>query len=295
MNEASIKKKSRDLIIGRVMVDWFTVTAWEDGVTNSWAWWHKLALDNGLTKQEEESKIMQYDGHYWIGGDGSFFLGTGQQKNQIHNMVRASGQLSDAMFDRAAGTPVKNGWAKCTRLDIQITLPQPADWGQWRVMWEMKKRGVNCWPIPSQSGKNGRELTTVYIGSRQSSRLTRLYQKEAGKDSDLYLRFETEFKGHRANIMAKSIADNRITMGDYLMHEVQQTGNEEINALFGTALSTYNPNSVKVRRVKSSSATQNWLLTKCLPALDKFINDHNNDDEVFMAFDKVISNKGRMT
>lgn len=288
-------KKPKQLSIGEVMVDWFTVTAWEDGVTNSWAWWHKVALDHGLQKEDEGVGVMQYEGNYWTGGDGSLFLGTGIQKNQVHNMLRASGPLSHAMFDRASATPVRHGWARCTRLDIQITLPQPSHWDQWEMFWRLKRAGHNCWPMPSKSGKGGRELVTVYVGSRSSSRMTRIYQKEGGKNSDLFLRFETEFKGHRAHQMCKTIADARVEMGNYLLHEVQQMNDDGLNRLFAASLSNYNPNSVKVRKVKASDATENWLMTKCLPSLDKWINAHENDDEVFMAFSKVLSNKGNRT
>lgn len=288
-------KKSKQLSIGEVLIDWFTVTAWEDGATNSWAWWHAVASDHGLTKEEDGIGFMQYEGNYWKGGDGSFFLGTGIQKNQVHNMARASGALSHSMFDRAAATPVKNGWARCTRLDIQITLAQPDDWYQWALANRLRKSGANIGYIDSSSGKGGRKLATVYVGSRQSSRVTRIYQKEAGAKSEMYLRFETEFKGHRANIMAKSIADNRVEMGNYLLHEVQQLNDNGLTALFGAALSTYDPNSVKVKRVKSSDSTAHWLMTKCLPTLDRWINDHDHDDEVFLAFGKVLSDKGNRT
>lgn len=288
-------KKSKHLSISEVLIDWFTVTAWEDGATNSWAWWHKVATDHGLAKEEAGIGFMQYEGNYWIGGDGSFFLGTGIQKNYVHNMVRASGALSNRMFDRAAGVPVKYGWGKCTRLDIQITLPQPEEWTQWSLADRLQRSGKNVGYIDSSSGKNGRKLATVYVGSRQSSRVTRIYQKEAGAHSDMYLRFETEFKGHRANIMCKSIADNRVEMGNYLLHEVQQMNDDKLTDLFGTALATYDASSVKVRKVKASDATENWLMTKCLPSLDKWINDHDNDDEVFLAFGKVLSDKGNRT
>jgi len=280
-------KKTKTLIIGEPLIDWYTVTAWQDGVTNSWAYWDKVARDNQLEKSDE-AKVMQYDGHYWVGGDGSYFLGTGQQKNQIHNMVRCSGNLSHSTFDRAVGKPVSNGWGKCTRLDIQITIPEHDEYSAWELANALREKGHNVGYIDSASGKGGSKLATIYIGSRNSSRMTRIYQKEGGSKSERFLRFETEFKGHRANIMAKSIAENRVEMCNYLAHEAQQLNSKLIDFYFAEHLYHYDPKSVKVRRVKATDSTAHWLLTKCLPALDKHVNSHDNDDEVLMAFWKTL-------
>jgi hypothetical protein len=136
-----------------------------------------------------------------------------------------------------------------------------------------------------------RELATVYVGSRHSSRLLRLYQKEGGKNHDMFLRFEVEFKGNRSNQMARELHKDRGILGEYLAHEVQQLGDKKVEALFGTALENYDPRTERVRKVQAQDATESWLLGRVLPSFDRHIKAHDSSDIVLRNFLRVIEER----
>ena len=125
-------------------------------------------------------KWQQYSGHRAK----QFFMGTGEQDKRRHHVVHASGSLAERMrktfmlFDGLYGT----------RVDLQMTILQPS--------W------VNLAKLHKNMGKklttllSSKENSTLYIGSRESDRFARLYEKPL--NDRMYLRMEFELKGQMA-------------------------------------------------------------------------------------------------
>lgn len=283
-------KASNEIIIGQTLVDWFTVTAWADG--DSWTYWDTVLETHEIGRLPDgEMRVMQYEGWAMDVRNGSLFMGSGDQNGRLHNMVRSGGGVSNALFGVMCARPCANLWAKCTRLDLQLTLEQPDEWSQWKLFNRLKRSGQNVNFISSRSGKNMRELATVYIGSRHSSRLVRIYQKEALKGDLLLLRFEVEFKGSRSNQMAKAMNEDMNIANEYLLHDIQLVRDAKLEQLFGQYLSAYDPNTVRVRKVQAQDATESWLLGRVLPSFERHINAHDSSDIVLKNFLRVIQER----
>ncbi len=124
------------------------------------------------------SKWLQY--HGWKRE--TFFLGTGYQKKLRHSIINISGYQADRNRSNLLGLESYY----CTRIDIQITIPQPKIVDLPEVYARLKADGVKTSIIQSELND------TLYVGARTSPVFIRLYQKPL---DDMHLRLEFEFKG----------------------------------------------------------------------------------------------------
>lgn len=123
---------------------------------------------------------LQYSGHRAP----QFFMGSGEQNGRRHHVLSASGSLAERMRK----TLMKLDGFYCTRLDLQITIPKP-DWVELPKLHKSlgKKRTTLI---------SSKENDTLYIGSRNSDKFARLYEKPLGEQ--MHLRMEFELKGKLA-------------------------------------------------------------------------------------------------
>jgi len=134
-----------------------------------------LQASNG---EWSHSKWLQY--HGWKREQ--FFLGTGYQNKRRHSIINISGFMADRNWTNLATIPTYYG----TRIDIQITIPEPKDICLPWIYDCLGQLGVKCSIIQSELND------TLYIGARTSDVFIRLYEKPLEK---MHLRLEFEFKG----------------------------------------------------------------------------------------------------
>lgn len=159
---------------------------------------HTNILADFLTEgagEWEHSKWLQY--HGWRRE--SVFLGTGYQKKKRHSIINISGYSADRNYRSL----LEYDGYYCTRVDLQITIPELEDIPLPDVYQYLKKQEIKSSII--QSEKND----TLYVGARTSDVFTRLYEKPLER---MYLRLEFEFKGKVARaiwraLQAKSTVD----------------------------------------------------------------------------------------
>jgi len=271
-------------------LDWLTMTSFEAGAYQRW-----VQYVNELTTEPTEAKRMQYLGVIAHHATGSAFVGTGTQRKMLHTMAQVSGMLAEDAFTRYQGA-IYAGHFRVTRLDLQITVEYDREnWSQSALFATLRekhpKRSVSY--AESQSGPAGSKLATVYFGSRTSDRIIRIYEKP-GMGEDVFLRFEIEYKGARANETAQQIAGDRTLVDALLWHEILRLDVDELTALYDYVFDDTEPKNIRI--VKESGNTKRWLLDTCLPALDRFLNDHNgtqHHDEVLAAFLRVLDEHAR--
>lgn len=184
---------TKHIYVGSVALDWLTITTFDEV-----AFTQVVRLVDLYTPVSErvDAKVMQYRG---FKGDG-YFCGVGQQQGVDHFMVRFSGSVAHSFFLAALNYPRLLGAFKATRIDVQYThdelpsmrlgevgeLLRDAEWTS------HKGRRPNIDYYSNDSG-----LDTLYIGSRSSVRLQRLYVKPI--DNHLHLRWEVEYKEQLAS------------------------------------------------------------------------------------------------
>lgn len=224
-------------------------------------------------KEDTPKRRMQYTGSLWHHEEGTCYIGTGEQKGIEHHLIQVSGLWADSLWP-VLRPFVVGGTANVTRLDLQITCPYTrSTWSQVRLFERLKAQGrVSVSYRESQSGPAGSTLATVYYGSRQSDRFIRVYEK-MGMGEEVFLRFETEYKGHRAKAIALALDDT--DPAEILWQEVSRVSDMVLESVFLPALGKEERARVEV--IKPEPATVKWLIEQVAPALDRVIQDHNID------------------
>lgn len=276
------------LLLDVVMVDYIRFT--KDRLKTAWK---KYLI---TTAREEEAvvyhnKFLQYEGLEFSSGEGgTIFYGEYLDNSGDYSLIQASGAISDTV--RRWATFNKKKWAaRCTRIDIQATIAQPENWSQWDFLTRMREKGRHVTFVPSIDKETKLELATVYIGSRFSERIIRVYQKlTAG--GELLLRFEVEYKTPRSNSVADMLSRNEEKLVEYLLHEIQTTKDDDLILAFSHIFTDVRPDSGRFARVKSNLDKRGkWLLEGVLPSFTNYINDHNASDEVYEAFKEVMKRR----
>lgn len=252
------------------MLDWLTVTSFEESFPD---FWHgKLKTEGGTT---EPKRINQYNGYTFQLENGEAYIGEGIQKGIPHFMLRLIGQCADDLKGFVY-SQVRQGFVYVSRLDLQVTEVKPDNWSQWDLLTRVKEKGRTVqWR--ESADKTGR-YETVYVGSRYSNRFTRVYVKRAStsrNNTTYLLRFETEYKKARSNAIIRAIAIDGEIPDNFLRHELQTTiADEACTLLFEPALLGQKARNIRIKVVDSDEKTAIWLLEQVLPAFQRVINSH---------------------
>ena len=145
-------------------------------------------LLQGSSGKWEHSKWLQY--HGWKRD--TFFLGTGYQNKRRHSIVNISGFMADRNWSSLR--TIDKYYA--TRVDLQITIPSPADIFLPTVYGQLRTDNIKTSIIQSELND------TLYVGSRTSDVFIRLYEKPL---EEMHLRLEFEFKGKVARGVWKAL------------------------------------------------------------------------------------------
>lgn len=163
--------------MSKAALDFLRLATWD--ITEHTNLLAELLQDSG--GKWEHSKWLQY--HGWKREQ--FFLGTGYQNKRRHSIVNISGYQADRNFTNMLH--LDNYYA--TRIDLQITIPQPKNINLPEIYEWLSVDGVKTSIIQSELND------TLYVGARTSPVFTRLYQKPL---DTMHLRLEFEFKGEVA-------------------------------------------------------------------------------------------------
>lgn len=253
------------MIVNQAAIDWMTITSYEKEFGRA----VKSFVDNEvevITKQQ--SKLLGYSGTRVVAYRGSIFLG---QSLAGHWMLTASGEIADAIFRHHC---LIHMHVKCTRMDIQVTVPEPEMWSQRALAGAVADSGRfgTYSHIVSQDGQ------TVYLGSRKSDVFVRIYEKndaeiDAGR---VWLRYEVEYKADRSNSLYERLRDGA-NMGGFLVDSIQRVSAVEpaLGDVFLPCLAGIPPN--RIRLVKELGNTEKWLMNQVFPALQKAVNGPNGE------------------
>lgn len=256
------------------LCDYMTLTAYDETL-KSWAGQY---CQN--SRQSSDMRVRMYEGKQHSLDDGSIFIGEGFQDGKAHYIVQVSGEAANRLLYYGLKL-TQHGIARVKRLDLQVTVPYPDKWSQFKFLIDMHEKGRMVQWRESKDVEG--RAQTVYVGNRTSERFTRLYVKFSHGGERL-LRLEVEYKGNRAEAMGRSILAGRRPK-EYLAHELQTTFDHDgLTAVFAGSLDGAAPHTERVRVTSSTQKTEAWLLNQVLPALVKVLNAHDHDPRVAWAF-----------
>ena len=267
-----------NLIVNKPMIDYITVTSYEESLIT---WVHdRVKLITSTTNiKARKSRVMQYDGSKVDTGRGILFWGEGEQKGMPHYMVRCSGEFSDrvaaslAAYDRHGGIQSY----RVTRIDMQVTV-ECKDAGvclmeMFAMLNGKKIKGEMNGVFRLIAGSD--KMNTLYLGSRQSNRFSRFYVKDVIEGVE-YLRYEVELKGDVARDcwdrfrVGRDKAVKSMLTGEFkskaglIQDSIQKSIGSVLNGVGG-----------KAKGVRKKPNTIKWLYKTVLPALEKQCNDHD--------------------
>lgn len=265
--------------VNNPLCDWLTLTTFYH---EALLWW----LYDGFAPESSrrEEKRMQYSGS----ATQNLFWGTGVQNGDQHAMLQASGEIADRVLWLA-----NDDRLRCTRIDLQVTIDLPKGFSSRDLYdglvhrdadWDGRRKAISI----VQSGDG---LDTVYIGSRKSDMLMRIYVKPDAAGYASYIRFECEYKGDKADGVYKSIVGGTHTIANILSFELQRLPALEfgLSTLFWEPLrATGKMPSPKT--VPGQSDTIDWLLRQVEPAVIRLLHDHEHGGRMETILKRWLSN-----
>lgn len=182
--------------------------------------------------------------------------------NLNHATFEASGKGCDWLADNDMLLPViRQINQRITRIDIATDIETPItaeEFANERENGRIKTFGS----FKSPSGE------TVYIGSQKSEMYARVYRYAPPHPRAPYLRIEHVLRRKYARALADSLLENGI--------DVVQS---QVGARFAWKHRIWQPSSVGEKRLqipradRNSGRTLRWLLTSCVPAFQRLVQD----------------------
>lgn len=246
-------------------LDWLRVTDWKQ----------MLSEEQWASKDNQRSvRRLNYFGEMYAG----VFHGMGWQNNRHHFMMEITGERSDDIWTTFPED------AKCTRIDIQVTVPmrwnkisemtaqlRKADWGR-----DRRKMFLRSYD----------EFTDqLEIGVRKKSPLfIRIYAK--GTPDNPVVRFEAEYKVHGSEGVWASLHDG-VSKEEILAQTIWGIPQvETMHPFHKWAASWENHAKTPVVKVKSR---RKWITNTVIPALWKSANGHGDKEWLIEELERLLS------
>jgi len=189
--------------------------------------------------------------------------------------IFAPGEVSQIRLLRDA----INAGASITRLDL---AKDATDAGiDLNNIWEAIENGANQGTARKtsrlQSNDNG---YTIYVGSRQSERFARIYDKSAqlGGLTREWKRFEIECKGMVARAMARHLVDSddwASAFDTVAKGMLDLPATEDYLAFF-----TRGSVSVGIPKIEKTTDRERWIIEQCFPTIVKHYQDNRESEAV---------------
>jgi hypothetical protein len=125
---------------------------------------------------------------------------------------------------------------------------------------------------------------TIYVGSRQSERFIRIYNKSAqlGQTVEEWFRFELETKGMVSRALANMLVEQHNWQAVFVglcSAMVSIPGSAELGAFYDE---TDCP--IGLPKIEKSSNTEAWIEAQVIPAVSKWVIEHPDSDAVRRLF-----------
>jgi len=256
------------------LIDWLTLTTFEADICNRWS-----TLQAHSDGEFREGKVRGYVGVY----AGNLFIGTGTQLGRDHYLLRVSGEEADIIAPL-----LFHCGARCTRIDIQITIDQPAGYSA-RMLKDILSLSRRDQRRQISLIESGEGTDTVYMGNRSSERFYRIYVK-LGEDGNFFLRFEVEFKGELARAVWRHV-EYDASLAAILAAEIDRLGFDSMGVLLRFHAHLAGDLRVKPIHVPASdTATLRWLLHQVVPVLRRLLLSHSEGPRIRAILEDLLSN-----
>jgi hypothetical protein len=256
------------------MLDWMTVTTFESKVAHSilYNWLADLGdyADNKIDISLMGYKGRTFDGMFW----GQKDINHGKHEGRRHWLIKVSGPRSENLAILLRDNAYRLTDYKVTRLDVQVTIL--GNLSDARILTDRLRAS------PFQGRGRQPKITliesdnhTIYVGSRQSERMVRIYEKRPD-DGQTYVRFEVELKGAVANETWKGFISGATTTKMTLAGILARfpVNVFDYSVVFSDLRDCLGNNAWKPVIIPIEHDTVKWLKTQVDAAIEKLAGDH---------------------
>ena len=254
-------------------VDYLTLSQLEDARYSSALW----LVAQSIGEKGREGRRIGYQGHTYSfaaaglpGGGGSFFFGRRTWQGKKWHLLIASGESAHWLLERLFYTDLMM-WSdvRCTRLDIQLTIPWPD--GLFLLRHLERKEGITA-AVVHGLDKESDWSETLYLGSRASACLVRAYRKRVDEHADDWLRVEVEYKRERSTRLFHTLLGQKM-VGNWFLPVEQRC--PELYSLIEPYLidEAQGPKEVRVPH-----KTFKWLSTTVANCVCRLLDDDDNHE-----------------
>lgn len=256
------------IITDSVAADWLTLTSYDAKTARRI---EMQLLQIGGTDGSKKASRLQYKG--WA-AEGVFF-GTAKQGELGHYMCVASATAANELLQRMQALGIESGYS-CTRIDLQYTKKRENHITSLSICGEELRRYIaqevknsSIRPQIKVISSDKRCDETVYIGSRESERFVRIYDKMI--DNEEYVRFETEYKGKYANeVMKKCIASDKQAAQILASEVLKYVSASSVTRWLAYSVQSSSSEAIVVHRDMSSDIKKlRWLEDSIIPIMLK--------------------------
>jgi hypothetical protein len=226
---------------------------------------------NGYTRATMDSNgtVVQWNPEYSSMGHHCIFSGSAL-RNIFTSTTTSANTLLKSCIDARGNI---------SRLDMAKDLTEePFDY---EAVYQSLKQGNGGGNIRSfskvESGENG---YTIYMGSRQSERFARLYNKAAQSNlpDALWTRFEVETKGMVARAVAVSLIASRDWSGVFDSVVLGMVGNAKRVNLEQFFIPGNVP--IGLPKIERQTDRESWIANQCIPAITRHYIDNPTSEAV---------------
>lgn len=256
-------------------VDWLTLTTYSLEAVNELFYIHTGRRDmSGIADKGQFRNYRGVIAHHAL-------FASGRQGEATHYLVKASGSAAHDLAVSLANCLLWESFT-ATRIDFQVTAPGDLDGLSVRDSIA-RIQAANHRGRPAKITTILGKTDTVYIGSRSSDRLVRIYQKLGdGAEIPDAVRFEVELKGDLAKIALADIMSGRVRVCDRLAWEWNRLPidrNHDSLAMITSTLAASKAVEIGAP-IRRKPATMVWLETTVSSAINKLAVDHDNQQDL---------------
>lgn len=258
--------------MGAPAIDWLTLVTFNKDAAD----WARRTLHSDARVLGEElavAKRMQYVGN----ASSFFFVGEADQGGKRHYLIQLWGARAHDHGSTLVREPDFGPLFKCTRMDVQWTNERPGPVDLPAMGERLREAPSNAWMFVGNRPRvdfynNEDKKHTLYIGSRQSARMFRIYNKQF--EDGLHVRVEVEYKSALAEIARDMyVSDPRQGLSRLLQSEWEAL--PKIATVYIPHLDSIADMSVERITVDYSqpelTATVNWVYHSVCPAIERLV------------------------
>lgn len=279
-----------NIITNAPAIDYVTLGAFSIEAHKALQW----AFDSSARGTGKVARRMQYEGQQYEG----LYLGNAVIEGQAHKMLISSAIQSEYVVAALERSDIRSSEIGCSRIDLQLTIERDIS----DKFLSGYRNEIKAALATSTRGRMPKVRTidndsslgeTIYIGSRVSEKMVRIYDKPIAGDN--FIRFEVEWKGDAARKIWKTIYNREATRATIIHGELLRYAGIPLFDRFIECVSGDEPQTIMLRRERTDDESRfRWLTDVVMPVVRKMYLSGSHKKELRSMLVEVLETIDRI-